>query len=389
MHSKRRQILQAALAGAALPLGAMASLQPANASATLDPQARQMVDALMREHGIAGLAIATTQRGKQAFHNFGVASKATGQAVSSQTLFEIGSISKTFTALLASHAAVAGRLKLGDSPAKFLPELDGSEIAKADLLGLATHTTGGFPLQFPDGIGTREQLMAYYRAWQPSYAAGSARTYANPSIGLLGMVAAKAWGMPFDAAMEKMLFPALGLHDTFLTMPEAAMPRYAQGYDKADAPVRVNPGMLAHEAYGVKTSAQDLLRWVELNLDPSKAPAELAQAISATHTGYFKLGAMTQALVWELYAEQAALADLLEGNSSKMALQTHRVQRLAPPQAPQQAGLINKTGATGGFGAYVAFMPRQQAGVVLLANRNYPNAARVRLAHRILHALEG
>ncbi len=51
--------------------------------------------------------------------------------------------------------------------------------------------------------------------------------------------------------------------------------------------------------------------------------------------------------------------------------------------------LINKTGSTNGFGAYVAFVPARGIGVVILANRNYPIAARVQAAYRILAALDG
>ncbi|MET1115892.1 MAG: class C beta-lactamase [Comamonas sp.] len=341
----------------------------------------------MRAHGVPGMAIAVSRQGRHAFHNFGVASRATNAAVSSDTLFEIGSVSKTFTATLAALAQSTGRLALTDSPAKFLPELRGTPIAEVDLLALATHTAGGFPLQVPDGIDTAEQLTAYLRAWQPSHAPGTARSYANPSIGLLGMATARAWGMPFDEALQRM-FAALGLRDTYIDVPEAAMSRYAQGYNKADAPVRVNPGMLSAEAYGVKTSARDLIRFIDLNLDPSRLEKPLAQALESTRTGYFQLGAMTQGLVWEQYAAPPALDALLEGNSSQVAYETHAVKRLAPARAPQPDAWVNKTGSTNGFGAYVAFVPARQAGVVILANRNFPIEARVRLAVLLLQGQE-
>ncbi|WZB76462.1 serine hydrolase [Achromobacter insuavis] len=67
------------------------------------------------------------------------------RAVSSDTLFELGSISKTFTVTLAAYAQATGRLSLTDSPAKWVPELQGSEFAKLTLVNLATHTAGGFP----------------------------------------------------------------------------------------------------------------------------------------------------------------------------------------------------------------------------------------------------
>lgn len=380
MRYPRRLIFKLALLSALAPVSTSYAA-PLTDSVT---QLRDAVAQVMREYGVAGMAIAVSQQGRHSFHNFGVASKATKAPVSSDTLFEVGSISKTFTATLATLGQSTGRLSLEDSPAKFLPELQGSKIAEVDLLSLATHTAGGFPLQVPDGIDTPAQLTSYLRAWEPAYASGTARTYANPSIGLLGMASAKAWNMPFNAAMEKMLFPALGLRDTYIDVPKAAMHRYAQGYNKADAPVRVNPGTLAAEAYGVKTSARDLIRFVDLNLDPAKADKPLAQALAATRIGYFQLGAMTQDLVWEQYEAPPSLDAVLERNSSKVAYETHPVERLVAARAPQAAAWVNKTGSTNGFGAYVAFMPAQQAGVVILANKNFPVEARVRLAFLLL-----
>jgi beta-lactamase class C len=61
--------------------------------------------------------------------------------------------------------------------------------------------------------------------------------------------------------------------------------------------------------------------------------------------------------------------------------------RLQPPQAPPRGTLFNKTGATGGFGAYVLFVPAQRVGIVMLANKNYPIPARVQAPHAILEQL--
>ena len=66
------------------------------------------------------------------------------------------------------------------------------------------------------------------------------------------------------------MFPALGLEQTHLDVPEAALAQYAQGYGKDDRPLRVGPGPLDAEGYGVKTSAADLLRFVDANLHPER-----------------------------------------------------------------------------------------------------------------------
>lgn len=356
--------------------------------AETDSKVDEAVQAVMREHGIAGMSIAVTRNGTQHFYNYGVASRQTGRRADSDTLYEIGSISKTYTATLAAYAQALGRLALSDSPAKYLPELAGSDFAKLSLINLGTHTTGGFPLQVPDAVTNQAQMMAYLKAWKPEHAAGTYRTYANPSIGMLGVVAAKSLNRPFKAAMERDLFPKLGLTSTYIDVPAARMADYAQGYNKQDAPVRVNPGVLADEAYGVKTSARDLLRFVDANMGLNLADAELRGAIAQTHVGYYQLGDMTQDLAWEQLRYPATLDALLTANAGNYNSQSQPVTALNPPLPPQEAVWINKTGSTNGFGGYVAFVPSKKLGIVILANRNYPNEARVRLAYRILGEFE-
>lgn len=354
----------------------------------IDALVHESAQALMQQYDIPGLAIAVSAHGKQRFYNYGLASKATQQAVTRDTLFEIGSISKTFTATLATYAQANGRLALSDSPSSYLPQLQGSKLDQVTLINLATHTAGGFPLQVPDAVQDSEQLMAYFQAWQPQFAPGTHRTYANPSIGLLGLIAAKSMGMPFEAALEGELFAKLGMRGSYINVPANKLPLYAQGYSKEDVPVRLNPGVLAAEAYGVKTSAKDLLRFIEANLNLAETDGQLKRAISATHTGYFKVGAMTQDLIWEQYSYPVQLATLLEGNGYQMILQSNAATELTPPLPAQQDVWVNKTGSTNGFGAYVAFVPAKQLGIVLLANKNYPIESRVRLAYRILNELD-
>ncbi|MBX8618223.1 beta-lactamase [Pseudomonas cichorii] len=354
----------------------------------LDKTVNAEVQSLMQQYRIPGMAIAITDKGQQRFYDFGVASRDSQAKVSNDTLFELGSLSKLFTVTLATWAQANGQLSLTDNIDTYVPQLYASRLGKVPLFHLGTHTAGGFPLQFPDAIRDNGQMMSYFKAWQPQYLPGTHRSYANPSIGLLGMIAASSMKLPFNTAMEQHLLPALGMNNSYIDVPANRQSRYAQGYNKQDEAVRLNPGVLAAEAYGMKSGSGDLIRFVEANMGIVQTTPALQRALADTRTGYFKSGPFTQDLIWEQYALPVKLETLLAGNSSKIAYETQPATALNPPLKPQQDVWINKTGSTNGFGGYVAFVPGKKLGIVILANKNYPNEERVRLAYRILEELD-
>ncbi|MND40360.1 Beta-lactamase [compost metagenome] len=343
---------------------------------------------LMQQHAIPGMAVAISVKGKQHYLNYGVASIQTGQAVNADTLFEIGSVSKTFTATLAGFAQASGKLSLSDPASKHWPALAKTPFDGITLLNLGTYSAGGLPLQFPDQVKDQDDMLRYYAHWKPAYAPGTQRLYSNPSLGLFGYLAARSMGTPFTELMQQQLLPQLGLQHTYLQVPATQMDRYAQGYNKDNQPLRVGPGALDAEAYGVKTSAADLLHYLDVNMQPQRLSAPLQRAIATTQTGYYRVGAMTQGLGWEMYDYPISLDQLLAGNSSSMTLEPHPTTWLKPAQPLHANTLLNKTGSTNGFGAYVLFVPSRQIGIVLLANKNYPNTERVKVAHAILTALD-
>ena len=71
-----------------------------------------------------------------------------------------------------------------------------------------------------------------------------------------------------------------------------------------------------------------------------------------------------------------------------MALKPQPVERFSVPKPAEGDLLLNKTGSTNGFGAYILLLPARDTGLVILANRNYPNAERARLALQLLDAIE-
>ncbi|MBL0951587.1 MAG: beta-lactamase [Pseudomonas sp.] len=353
------------------------------AAPSLETQVDAAAKSIMQTYAIPGMAIAISHKGQSHFFEYGVASRESGQAVDRHTLFELGSISKLFTATLGAYAEARGTLNLSDNASQYLPELRGTAFEHISLLDLATYTPGGLPLQFPDAVSNERQMLDYYRNWQAVYPPGTQRLYSNPSIGLFGHLAAASLAEPFQQLMEKDLLPQLGMQESYVRIPTDQMEHYAWGY-RDDKAVRVTPGALDAEAYGLKSSATDMLRFIDANLHPDQLPAPLRQAISLTHRGYYQVGDMTQALGWERYAYPISLKKLQAGNSAEMALQPQPVARFSAPKPAEGDLLLNKTGSTNGFGAYILLLPARETGLVILANRNYPNADRVRLALQLL-----
>lgn len=356
------------------------------------------VDAAVRpviaRNDLPGLAVGVTVDGRAYVFNYGVASKATGKPVDDRTLFEVGSVSKTFNATLGAKALVDGRLSLSDHPGRYLPALKGHPIDRATLLQLGTYTAGGLPLQNPDGLPDDAAVQRWLRDWEPVHAPGTKRVYSNPSIGLFGRAVAAAIGRDFTEAVQDDLLPALGLRETHIRVPAAAMADYAWGYSQVkgeDKAVRVTPDVFDVEAYGIKTTAADLLRFVQVNIDPSGLPAPWRKAIEATQVGHVQVAGadgrdsgMVQGLGWEQYAWPVALDRWQAGNAlGRTVSDVTMLERT--PAGPR---VFNKTGSTRGFGTYVAFIPSQRIGIVMLSNRLWPNEDRVAVAHAVFTKLQ-
>jgi beta-lactamase class C len=366
------------------------ALRPAakGIDADISAAVNEAIPPLMKQWGIPGMEVGVALNGHERVLTFGVSSLATRQPVAPDTIFEIGSITKTFTAALAAYAQEKGALSLSDPVERYLPELRDTPFGAVKLVNLGTQTPGGLPLQVPNSIQTMEQMFAYLRAWKPSGAPGTIRTYTNVGTGAFGLIAARSLKRDFEALFEDELLPGLGLHHSYLRVPVDRQGAYAQGYTSSGQPVRQNIAVFSQETYGVRTTAGDLLTFLDENMEivPIGNP-QLTQALRATHTGYYRAGPLTQDLIWGQYPMPVTLETLLQGNSIETSNDPTPTTALVPPLSPRSDAWINKTGSTLGFGAYVAFIPKERLGIVLLANKYYPIPERVKVAYAILSSI--
>jgi D-alanyl-D-alanine carboxypeptidase len=157
--------------------------------------------------------------------------------VTSDTLFSIGSISKTFVAALIGRLAEAGTVGLDDTLAKYVPDFPNA--ANITLRELLNHTSGiqdlfdaagvsDAILAHPSATWTPAQVLA--RIGKPYFAPGAGYHYSNTNFVLLGLVAEKATGQTVAALVRSMFLAPLGLQHTYLQTEETPQGPKAHGY---------------------------------------------------------------------------------------------------------------------------------------------------------------
>ncbi|ENI8367633.1 beta-lactamase, partial [Acinetobacter baumannii] len=315
---------------------------------------------------------------------YGLQSVQDKKAVNSSTIFELGSVSKLFTATAGGYAKNKGKISFDDTPGKYWKELKNTPIDQVNLLQLATYTSGNLALQFPDEVKTDQQVLTFFKDWKPKNSIGEYRQYSNPSIGLFGKVVALSMNKPFDQVLEKTIFPALGLKHSYVNVPKTQMQNYAFGYNQENQPIRVNPGPLDAPAYGVKSTLPDMLSFIHANLNPQKYPADIQRAINETHQGRYQVNTMYQALGWEEFSYPATLQTLLDSNSEQIVMKPNVTAISKEPSVK----MYHKTGSTTGFGTYVVFIPKENIGLVMLTNKRIPNEERIKAAYAVLNAIK-
>jgi CubicO group peptidase (beta-lactamase class C family) len=203
------------------------------------------------------------------------------------TIFEIGSITKVFTGLLLADLAEEGIVGLYDPLASYLPSslrVPTRGERQITLGDLASHT-GGLPRDPKGTLGRwlRHRHNPYAALSVEELYAGLARTrlrrrpggrvkYSNLGAGLLGQALARAAGQPYEELVRERICVPLGLADTMITPTGEQTARLATGHNRRGRPVPPFQLPALAGAGALRSTATDLLRFLEANLDPAHSP---------------------------------------------------------------------------------------------------------------------
>ena len=267
--------------------------------------------------------------------------------VPADRVFEIGSITKTFTASILAGMVADGSVRLDDPVAKYLPasvRVPARNGRQITLLNLATQSSG-LP-RLPSNMAPRDQtnpyahysvdqMYAFLSSYELPRDPGETYEYSNLGFGLLGHALALKAGVSYEALVQRRVLGPLGMRETAITLSPALRARLAPGHDAEghvvpnwDLPTLAGAGAL-------RSTAQDMLKYLAANLDTA-GPFQMAR-VSRRPAG---TGAMTIGLAWHILAR------------------------------PGRDSIIWHNGGTGGYRSFTGFDPVRKVGVIVLTNAN-------------------
>ncbi len=318
---------------------------------------RRRLAELARKHRVPGATLGILRGDDEVVAGFGVLNKTTGVEVTDDSVFQIGSISKVWTATVAMQLVDEGLLSLDAPIADVLPELrlaDPDVTKKVTLRHLLTHTSGIDGDVFTDtgrGDDCVEKYVEVLDQAAQTHPLGATLSYCNSGFILIGRVIEKLTGKTWDAALRERLFTPLGLTRTGTLPEEALLFRAATGHvasgdgDPQPAPVWGLPRS-AGPAGLITASASDVLAFARMHLAGGLAP-DGSRVLSAESAA-----AMTEAQ-FEM-PDKHTLGDSWGLGWIRFGWDGHR--------------LIGHDGNTIGQSAFLRVLPDHDLAVTLLTN---------------------
>jgi serine-type D-Ala-D-Ala carboxypeptidase/endopeptidase len=319
-----------------------------------EAEIRQMlVDRIDVQHQSVGIVVGIIGPEGRRMIAYGHLDKGDARPLNGDTIFEIGSETKVFTALLLADMVERGEVSLDDPVSKYLPasvkmpERNGRQIT---LIDLATHTSG-LP-RLPSNMSSKDpgnpyadysvdQLYEFLSGYKLTRDIGSQYEYSNLGGGLLGHVLALRAGMSYEALVKSRICVPLGMKSTGITLTPEMKERLAVGHDPATNPAKNWDLPTLAGAGALRSDANDMLTFIAANLDYIKSP--LAPAMAAMLKVRRPTGqpGLEIALGWHITT----------ANGKE---------------------IVWHNGGTGGYRSYMGFDPKARVGVVLLSNAGTP-----------------
>ncbi|WP_448114526.1 serine hydrolase [Mesorhizobium amorphae] len=316
-----------------------------------DPEIRRMleqrIDVEKQSHGIVIGVIDANGRRTIAHGRFGADD---ARKVDGDTVFEIGSITKVFTALALADMVEKGEVSLDDPVAKYLPtnvtvpERDGKTIT---LRELAVHMSG-LP-RLPDNLApkdqddpyadyTVEQFYSFLSGYKLPRDIGSEFEYSNLGFGLLGHALAARSGTDYEGLITRRIIKPLGMDSTAITLSPALEARFTPGHDQSLQAVPAWRLPTLGGAGALRSSTNDMLTFLEAAMDKRETPLKTAFALSET-----------------------TRRDLGGDGAPQMGL-GWMITKVGDDE------MIWHNGGTGGHRSFMGFLVKAKVGVIALSN---------------------
>ena len=260
-----------------LRVGAAALVLSLNAAAPADPIGAA-VTKIMSNAQIPGMQVLVVDHGRViASRSFGVRDVVTKAPVDEHTRFEIGSITKQFTAAAILQLKERGKLKLTDKLGIYVPEYAAAkdvtiEQLLAQVSGIPDYTElpayralivsagGVLTIREPGNV---PKILALVRDKPLSFAPGTQFAYSNTNYALLGRIVELASGTPWDAYIRANIFKPAGMTDSAFIQDEAGMADFATGYFLKNGHLIATRSTHGWEggAGAIVSTARDVAKW--------------------------------------------------------------------------------------------------------------------------------
>jgi CubicO group peptidase (beta-lactamase class C family) len=267
----------------------------------------QKIDSVARMYiqkgNTSGMSIGILQNGKISTYGYGETAKGNGKLPDANTLFEIGSITKTFTATLLAWYADKGMVNLTDPVTRYLPDsvAQNTALKNISLMQLSNHTSGlpRLPSNFTGYAGYNPKdpyknysvplMFQYLRSCTLTNKPGAAYDYSNLGVALLGVILEKVSGKNFEQMVGEIICHPLHMQNTVQHLNSEQAGRLVPAvYDERGkaTPVWTFNGMTAHGA--LKSTVNDLLLYARANM--RNGTSHLQKAMTLTHELTFSKG---------------------------------------------------------------------------------------------------